>query len=148
MPPSRLVSVTTPPGPVAGYRWMEDCLKFALSLGIPPSKISLGIPSYSDWWFPSYDAKDGARMRGNDISFATATNLLAKYAVQPTWDDTDKAAYAFWNNAGVNEFLWLEDARAFSAKLELVTKYKLRGYSVWVLGTEDPKVWSGVAGSR
>jgi spore germination protein YaaH len=22
-----------------------------------------------------------------------------------------------------------------------VRKYKLRGYSVWVLGTEDPRVW-------
>ena len=27
-------------------------------------------------------------------------------------------------------------------KTELVRKYKLRGYSVWVLGMEDPKVWS------
>ena len=38
--------------------------------------------------------------------------------------------------------MWIEDARAFAAKLELVKKYQLRGYSVWVLGTEDPAVWS------
>ena len=54
----------TPPGPVAGYTWMEDALKFALSTGVPPSKISLGIPSYSDWWYPTYDTTSGARMRG------------------------------------------------------------------------------------
>jgi spore germination protein YaaH len=50
-----------------------------------------------------------------------------------------------WPNAGVYEHLWIEDARAFEAKLELVRKYKLRGYSVWVLGTEDPAVWRSVA---
>ena len=57
------------------------------------------------------------------------------------WDDREKASYAFWSNAGVFEHVWIEDARAFAAKLELVRKYKLRGYSVWVLGTEDPRVW-------
>jgi spore germination protein YaaH len=130
------------PGPVAGYTWMEDALKYVLSLGVPPSKISLGIPSYSDWWFPAYDAKNGSRSRGSDISFTKATELLGKFHVQPTWDDREKAAYAFWSNAGVYEHLWIEDARAFGAKLELVRKYKLRGYSVWVLGLEDPAVWS------
>jgi spore germination protein YaaH len=134
----------SPPGPVAGYSWMEDCLKFVLSTGVPPSKISLGIPSYSDWWYPSYDAKTGARMRGSDISFAKAESLLAKNNAQLTWDDREKTGYSFWSNAGVNEFLWLEDARAFSAKLELVRKYGLRGYSVWVLGSEDPRVWTDV----
>jgi spore germination protein YaaH len=134
----------TPPGPVAGYTWMEDALKFVLSTGVPPSKISLGIPSYSDWWYPSYDTKSGARMRGNDISYTKAESLLAKNHAQITWDDVEKAGYAFWSNAGVNEFLWLEDARAFTAKLELVSKYGLRGYSVWVLGSEDPRLWTDV----
>ncbi|HEX8944197.1 MAG TPA: glycosyl hydrolase family 18 protein [Gemmatimonadaceae bacterium] len=138
----------TPPGPVAGYAWMEDGIKYVLSLGVAPSKISLGIPSYSDWWYPTFDARDGARMRGNDISYATASGLLARHDVQATWDDRDKSAYAFWSNDGVNEFLWIEDARAFTAKLDLVTKYHLRGYSVWVLGLEDPKVWTSVPAAR
>jgi spore germination protein YaaH len=29
-----------------------------------------------------------------------------------------------------------------------VTKYHLRGYSVWVLGLEDPKVWGAVPLAR
>jgi spore germination protein YaaH len=136
------------PGPVAGYTWMEESLKYVLSLGIPPSKISLGIPAYSDWWYSAYDAKNGARVRGNDISFATAAGLLAKYGAQPTWDDREKSPYAFWSNNGVYEWLWMEDARAFIAKLELVRKYQLRGYSVWVLGLEDPKTWDALAASR
>jgi spore germination protein YaaH len=130
------------PGPVAGYTWMEDCLKFVLAQGVPPEKISLGIPSYSDWWYPSYDKKDGARMRGSDIGYDRVTELLAKSGTTPTWDDAEKASWAMWSDAGVYDHMWIEDARAFAAKLELVRKYKLRGYSVWVLGAEDPGVWA------
>jgi spore germination protein YaaH len=34
------------------------------------------------------------------------------------------------------------------AKLGLVRRYNLRGYSVWVLGTEDPAVWADLAKIR
>jgi spore germination protein YaaH len=132
----------TPPGPVAGYPWMEDCLKYLLSLGVPPSKISLGLAGYSDWWFPTYDARTGARMSGRDISYADGMARLARHGVKPVWDDTQKSPYAFYENAGVFEHMWLEDAAAFAAKLKLVSQYKLRGYSVWVLGMEDPATWT------
>lgn len=129
------------PGPVAGYLWMEDCLKFALSQGVPPNKISLGIPSYSDHWFPSYNDTSGARMRGRDISYARVEELVNQFGLTPTWDDREKAYTAAWSNAGVYEHLWIEDARAFTAKEALARKYGLRGYSVWVLGLEDSRVW-------
>ncbi|HEX4682402.1 MAG TPA: glycosyl hydrolase family 18 protein [Gemmatimonadaceae bacterium] len=128
-------------GPVAGYTWMEDCLRFVLSQGVPPDKISLGIPAYSDYWYPAYDSTNGARMRGRDVSYARVTELVSRFGLTPAWDDREKAAAVAWSNAGVYEHLWIEDARAFAAKLELVRKYKLRGYSVWVLGLEDPAVW-------
>ncbi|MEP7002667.1 MAG: glycosyl hydrolase family 18 protein, partial [bacterium] len=126
-------------GPVAGYPWMEASLKYVLSLGVPPSKISLGIPAYSDYWFSSYDPRTGSRMRGDDIAYSAAMDILSKAGVTPVWDDVQKAPYAMWENHGVFEHAWLEDARAFSAKLELVRKYNLRGYSVWLLGLEDPR---------
>ncbi|HXD49319.1 MAG TPA: glycosyl hydrolase family 18 protein [Gemmatimonadaceae bacterium] len=131
------------PGPVAGYPWMEECLQYVLSLGVPPEKISLGIPSYSDWWYPSYDAKAGPRERGRDISYAVAESLLTKAGAHAVWDDEQKSPVAQWMEDGVFQHLWVEDARAFAAKLVLVRKYHLRGYSVWVLGTEDPAVWDG-----
>ena len=34
----------SPAGPVAGYPWMKASLEYVLSLGVPPGKISLGIP--------------------------------------------------------------------------------------------------------
>ncbi len=134
----------TTPGPVASYPWMEQSLKFVLSLGAAPAKISLGIPTYSDWWYTTFDAKKGEHAVGRDISFAKAESLLQQHHAQANWDDADKAPWSVWSTDDVAEFLWIEDARAFTAKLALVTKYHLRGYSVWVLGCEDPAVWSVV----
>lgn len=133
------------PGPVADYRWMEACLKYVLSLGVPPSKISLGIPSYSDWWYPVWEKKGGPRMRGRDISYAKVTEIVSNFRLHPVWDDSAKSPYAFWPDSGIYDHMWIEDARAFTAKLDLVRRYNLRGYSVWVLGTEDPAVWGALA---
>jgi len=57
-----------------------------------------------------------------------------------------KAPHAEWEDHGVFRHAWLEDARAFMAKLELVNQYHLRGYSAWVLGTEDDAVWGLLEG--
>jgi spore germination protein YaaH len=132
----------TPPGPVAGYPWMEGTIRYLLSIGVPAAKISLGLPSYSSYWYATYDAQGGARSTGTGLSWEAATGMLAKNGAQPIWDARQKEAYAFWENDGLYEWLFLEDARAFEARLELVRQYRLRGYSVWVLGQEDPKVWT------
>jgi spore germination protein len=132
------------PGPVAGYRWVKDCLDHLIASGVPPEKISLGLAAYSDYWYPVYDSAKGPRTRGRDLAYSSAMDILAKRSVSSTWDDRDKAQRAEWSEDGLYEYAWIEDARAFMAKLELVKQYKLRGYSVWVLGTEDPKTWDAI----
>lgn len=131
----------TPPGPVAGVPWMERVVKFLLDQGVPPGKISLGIPSYSVHWFPTWDAREGARVTARQISWREADGLLHAFAATPVWDDTEKVFHARWMNDYIDEYLYLEDAASFRAKRSVVTEHHLRGYSVWVLGSEDPAVW-------
>lgn len=131
----------SPPGPVAGYGWMVACLEFVLAQGVPPGKISLGIAGYSDWWYATFDQSAGSRLRGSDISFLRGQEILSKARVTPRWDDKQKAFYAMWEDHGVFQHLWLEDAKAFMSKRRLAEKHRLRGYSVWLLGAEDPAVW-------
>ena len=38
----------------------------------------------------------------------------------------------------------MEDARSFRAKLDLARELGLRGFSVWVLGPEDPEIWDAL----
>jgi len=133
----------TTPGPVQGYPWTVACLEYVLSLGVPRSKISLGIAGYSDWWYPNYSDSLGARGSGHDVGYDRVQALLAEARVKRTWDAVQRASRAEWESHGVFQHMWIEDARAFKAKRALVERYHLRGYSVWVLGMEDPAVWSG-----
>lgn len=134
----------SPPGPVAGFPWMKACLEYLLSLGVPPEKISLGLAGYSDWWYPAYDERNGSRLRGDDISYVRAMQILDSAGVKPVWDDVQKSPYAMWASRGVFRHAWLEDTRAFMTKLELVKTHRLRGFSVWLLGMEDPTVWGAL----
>ena len=130
------------PGPVSGYPWLVACLEFALSLGVPAEKLSLGVGGYSDWWFSSYDEESGGtRLRGHDIPYVEGIERLRQAGVAARWDKDQRASYAMWEDHGVFQHLWLEDARAFMAKRQVALRRKLRGYSVWLLGFEDPAVW-------
>jgi spore germination protein YaaH len=131
----------TPPGPVAGVPWMVRALEYVLSLGVPPAKVSLGIPAYSTHWEPSYDPATGAHVWGSGVSYRQAAGLMARGGATTVWDDRQKVSFAAWDDDGIDEFLYLEDARSFAEKRTLVDRYHLRGYSVWVLGSEDPAVW-------
>ena len=134
----------SPPGPVAGYPWMLACLNYVLAQGVPPAKISLGLAGYSDWWYATWDEKNGSRLRGSDIPHTRGRDLLAGAGVTATWDSVQMAPFAMWPEHGVFQHLWLEDARAFMAKRRLAVERGLRGYSVWLLGSEDPAVWGAL----
>ena len=127
---------------------MQACLAYLLSLGVVPAKVSRGLAGYSDWWYPWYDDTGGARLRGSDVSYAHVKAILDSAGVRPVWDDVQQAPYAMWEVHGVFRHAWLEDARAFMAKLELARTYRLRGYSVWLLGSEDEAVWQHLPARR
>ena len=133
------------PGPVAGYPWMESSLRYVLAQGVPPAKLSLGIPAYSDYWFTDYDPRAGSRPRGVDIGYAEVMGVMRTAGATPRWDPVQRALVGLWERHGVFEQAWVEDARAFREKLQLVHRHGLRGYSVWLIGMEDPATWRVVA---
>lgn len=133
------------PGPVAGFPWMVASLDYLLALGVPASKISLGIPAYSDHWYPHYNPQSGAaHARGDDIGYVPLMRMIREAGATPRWDDVQQAWTASWESHGVFEHAWIEDARAFESKLTLVRRHGLRGYSVWLLGLEDPRTFDVV----
>src|SRR5665213_2187665 len=131
----------TPPGPVAGMPWFKGMLQYLLDLNIPLSKISLGIPFYSDYWFPSWNPAQGGFSTRDEISYTLAEDLMDRYRAKPEWMPDQQVNYARWEEAGVFNWLFLEDARSFGLKFMLAKEKHLLGISVWVLGTEDPQVW-------
>lgn len=129
----------TTPGPVAGIPWMEAVIEFVLK-GVPPSKISLGMPFYSYRWQPSYQNNE-AHVWGRSLDWAEARGIAERFHATWQWDEREKVYFAVYSDSFLNEYLYLEDARSFAAKFALVKKYGFRGISVWRLGHEDPEVW-------
>ncbi len=131
----------TPPGPVAGLPWMKKIVAYLLNSGIPANKISLGIPNYSDYWYPTVTNRGPGSTR-DEISYAAAKDLLDRYQAVPEWMEDQQVFFTHWETGGIFNWLFIEDARSFLPKFKLAADNHLRGISVWVLGSEDPAIWN------
>jgi spore germination protein YaaH len=65
-----------------------------------------------------------------------------------TWDAEQGTTWGHFAVGGTWEWVFLEDVRAFRAKLDLRGERRLRGISAWVLGQEDPRIWDGLPARR
>lgn len=133
----------TPPGPGASIPWMRDVVEYYLQF-MPPEKLSLGISVGSMHWFTSQEDRIQPEMAlsySRGLGHDWAMHLLERRGAELIWDDEAKVSYAYFPVAGTWEWVFVENARSFRAKLDLVEEYGLRGFSVWALGSEDPAVW-------
>jgi len=136
----------TPPGPVAGIPWVRSVAEYFL-LYVPAEKLSLGIPLYGDYWSARPDpTPERARTSANSVSWFWGSGLAERNGASVKWDDVQQVPYASFEVGGTFEWLYLENARSFSAKLALMREKKLRGFSAWVLGPEDPEIWKALGG--
>jgi spore germination protein YaaH len=132
----------TPPGPIAGIPWMRAALDYALKY-VPANKISLGIPTYGGHWYVASDASipERGRSTSQSVNWTWGSALATRAGATIQWDDQAQVPYAHFANGGTYEWVFLENARSFAAKLALAREKKVRGFSVWVLGPEDPAIW-------
>jgi len=140
-------SLTTP-GPLAPLPWVEKIIQGLLKKQIPAEKISLGIPTYSGYWFSgkmdpgNVAEKYSYRSREIQIAYSNVLNLLDQIHQPLLWQNQWKSSYVIYSHDDKNEYIFVEDAKSFQARLALVKRYHLRGLSVWKLGDEDPAIWN------
>jgi spore germination protein YaaH len=132
----------TPPGPGASLPWMRENIEYFLR-HVPREKLSLGIPTYGGHWYTREDRTipERARSWNETVGWKWGSGLAERHGAAIQWDSVAGAPYAYFSNGGVYEWLFLENARSFREKLNLARAYRLRGFSVWVLGPEDPSIW-------
>jgi spore germination protein YaaH len=140
----------TPPGPNAGIPWVIRNIEYFLT-HVPPDKLSLGIPVTSQHWHTIQDNEKyvvNARSWSTGLSHSEAMALADRFNAKVKWLDDQKVAFTFFENGGLFEYIFFEDGRSFKNKLDLAKKYKLRGFSVWVIGSEDPQIWENLDNAR
>ncbi len=135
------------PGSVAGFEWMESCVQYAVSL-IDPARLLIGLPAYGYDWNLT-DPKKNA-----DFAWKEVPQILTLTGAAPLWHAKTKSAYIVYTNSigttdGAAHVAWYETPDGISAKTALVSKYKLAGLSMWVLGDEDLSFWqAAIAGMQ
>ncbi|MFQ5802697.1 MAG: glycosyl hydrolase family 18 protein [Candidatus Methylomirabilales bacterium] len=127
----------TPPGPVAGVPWMKRVIEYTLT-HVPREKISLGIPLYFRSW-------NNTGLRGGYGGFPEVVPMLQRPGVVAGWDENRRVPWFRYPADGVEHEVWYEDVRSFRAKLELLKLYGLQGFSTWVIGLEDPRIWVDIS---
>ncbi len=132
----------TPPGPVASLPWMRENIEYFLRY-VPREKLSLGIPTYGDHWYSREDRTipERARSWSETVGWTWGSGIAERHGAVMQWDSVAGVPFAYFSNGGVYEWVFLENARSFREKLNLTRSYRLRGFSVWVLGPEDPGIW-------
>ncbi len=132
----------TMPGPVAGYPWTVQNLEYALEF-VPKEKLSLGIPVYGYHWFAGDPGKDEKpNPTAEYIGQQGVDQYLAAYHPHLEWDSADRAAWFYFYRDDNREWVFYTDKRGFQERLALARDRGLQGFCSWVLGTEDPEIWS------
>jgi len=136
----------TPPGPIAGFPWVEQVLDYCLKL-VPKEKFSLGIPLYGRRWHAAVARGEGAPATAT-VNHHQAVELAAQMAVTPAWDDRERAPWFWFYQGGLRNYVFYNDARSFRERYGLGRSRGLHSFSSWVLGAEDAAMWKDLPPAR
>lgn len=123
------------PGPIASIGWVENVIKYALSV-IPKDKLLLGVSAYGYDW-----SSNGTKAYG----ISGIYNLASTYGATIKWDSISQSPYFnYVDAAGVSHTVWFENAQSLNYKLDLVNSYNLSGIAIWRLGLENTDYWTNI----
>uniref|UniRef100_A0A7V4XRH2 Glycosyl hydrolase n=1 Tax=Acidobacterium capsulatum TaxID=33075 RepID=A0A7V4XRH2_9BACT len=135
----------TVPGPVAGWQWTIENLNYALQF-VPKSKLALGIPLYGYHWYtgdPGFGSEHASpHPTASSISGPNALFLLRTYHGHQEWDPVDHATDFWFYRDQMREWVFYTDQRTFAARYDLASQHGVWGICSWVLGLEDPAIWT------
>ncbi len=141
----------TTPGPVGGWMWTNENLTYALQ-SVPPGKLSLGIAAYGYRWYTGDPGLNkptkAANVTSDYISAATAFALRDTYGAQEQWDQADHTPWFYFYRDNLREWVFFTDRRAFMDRYGLAEQHHLEGVCSWVLGEEDPAIWTALPDAR
>lgn len=128
---------TGPAGPVAGQDWFDSILKKRMA-ELSPAKTIVCFGNYGYNW-----ADD--KSEAETVSFQEAL-LAAKESLDSPenikFDPVTKNPYfSFDEDDGKHHTIWFLDASTAYNELQSAKPYKVAGFALWRMGSEDPSLW-------
>lgn len=152
------------PGPIGPLSWTENTVKYAVSI-MPASKVFVGLAGYGRDWVTKVDGICPADVSKTVVAGAkaatfimsNAANLAAGYGATINYNEVHQEAtftYQKTYNGNTSTGLatscvatrtaWYQDARAYQARAQLVSKYRLGGLVAWTIGFEDQQAMTNI----
>jgi cellulose synthase/poly-beta-1,6-N-acetylglucosamine synthase-like glycosyltransferase/spore germination protein YaaH/peptidoglycan/xylan/chitin deacetylase (PgdA/CDA1 family) len=130
---------TGQPGPTAGEDWFEKYLDNRLSK-LDPNHVIMALGSYGyDWTLHGARADN----RADPVNFQeTIQNALDSEADIVMDDDALNPHYGYMDEDGTKHAVWFLDATTLFNQVKVTDPWRVRGYALWRMGSEDPGVWS------
>ena len=137
---------TGPPGAIASLSWTQELIN-ELVRRIPPNKIVLGVGSYA------YDWTEGQK-EAESISYQGAISLAAGYRDDAKPEDVidfdpvaHNATFDYDDDHEHSHTVWMLDGPSCFNQVHAASAAHLRGVGLWVMGLEDPSVWTFLNGN-
>lgn len=129
------------PGPISSLNWQAKVLVDAVKV-IPRNKLVLGIGGYGYDW-------TAGKKEAEPISYQEALLLARDYgptgqAEQVVRFDGDSLnpRFEYADSTGVKHKVWFLDGITAFNQWSLGRQANVRGAALWLLGSEDPTIWS------
>jgi len=123
-------------GPVASLPFVNSVLNYVKDK-IPPEKLSLGIPLYNWGWSVSPSKKISQSGTYKGLLY-----IKSNFRHDLGFDPALGASWLTYSLNNKQYQVWYQGKQDFQVKLNLIRQDNFRGFSSWVLGIEDPSIWS------
>jgi spore germination protein YaaH len=129
-------------GPVASLPFIDKTLDYVKDK-IPPEKLSFGIPLYNWNWSKS----PFKRVNGSG-TYDGLIYIKSSFDHKSGFDEALGSSWLTYVWESKQYQVWYQDKKSFEDKLDIINQNKFRGFSAWVLGVEDPEIWSALDNSE
>lgn len=129
---------TITPSPISSYYETDSFLNYILNY-IPADKVIIGIATIGYYWELPYVPRI---TNVNSLSFERAIELASNVGAVINYDEVSQTPYFRYTSGNNIEYIvWFINSKSINATLELVSKYNLRGISVWNITIFNPQLW-------
>jgi chitinase len=115
---------------------LDQSVKYFLQLGVPKSKLIVGMASYGRAFNTGalYQPPSSSQGNGAAVSYTEAMNRITQGWTYH-WDDTSKMPYLV--NPAQTQLVAFEDTTSFRHKTDYIKANGLRGAKVWALSYDN-----------